>query len=465
MAGMRLPLTLAKKADRNTSPAVSVEGLINGYVSLVPDGKEPTPIFGTPGMVAWGDLQAGGIRGTLVMGLYLFVVSGSTLFVVDRDGFTTQIGDIGPVLGGEANVVSMAGDGANLVVVNDYTIYVYDGASFGVVSDPDAPVNPVAVEWIDNFFVFTCEGTDEFAISALADPTAYDALDFASAEWKSDPIVAPVVYKKVLYLFGATTIEAQQNVGDQAFPFVPFEGVLIDCGLKGRHAKVVTDETVYFLAHDLTARKLEGTSAPVISTQAINSIFAGWAEPESTVATSHIWEGHRMVVFRNPDGCVVYDATTGLWHERQSYEMDTWRVRCFADFAGMVIGGDAVTGALYYLDKDVFTEAGYILPFEVTTPWAYQRGKRFTINEVELLMETGVGTLTFDPQISCSRSKDGLTWALPKYRALGLRANTTKRITFGAQGQSRGCVFRFRITDPVRRVLLGAYAHGTVDDQ
>src|SRR5690606_7307928 len=105
-----------------------------------------------------------------------------------------------------------------------------------------------------------------------------------------------------------------------------------------------------------------------------------------------------------------------------------------------------------------YDEDGTVLPFEVVTPYLYQGGGRFTVNELELVMETGVGTLTDDPQIMFSRTKDGVIWSTEKQRRLGKTGHRLKQVRLGRQGQSRGCAFRLRITDPYKRALVGLYA-------
>ncbi|MEN5170048.1 hypothetical protein ABE444_10815 [Brevundimonas pondensis] len=45
------------------------------------------------------------------------------------------------------------------------------------------------------------------------------------------------------------------------------------------------------------------------------------------------------------------------------------------------------------------------------TPWIDNQGERFSVNEVEVRLEAGVGSLTLDPKISLSRTEDGEEWS------------------------------------------------------
>jgi hypothetical protein len=460
MPPQRLPLPLGKQSDKARSPFESIERLLNAYLHEAPTGKEPTPIYGTPGCRRWMSGLDGPIRGGIEMAGTPYVVAGAKLYSLAADGTPT---DLGTIPGDD--LVDVAGDGVNVVVVTDGKIYVWNGTTVGQVTDPDAP-DASSVCYIDGFFVFGERDTEQWFISALRDPTSYDALDFASAEWKPDKLVRPFKHRDTLYLAGVTTLEAQQNTGAADFPFQAYQDLKVDVGLRGRDAITSTNDTVFWLAHDLTIRRLDGLSANVISTPAIGRIIAGWSDPGQTVASSHVWDHHLFVVFRNPEGCIVFDQSTQRWHERASYGSDTFRGRHYLEAYGLQLFGSAAEGILYALgtpEEPLYDEDGAVLPFEIVTPYAYAQNRRLTVNEAELVCETGVGTATLDPAVTCERSKDGATWSAPKIRHLGKQGQRGRRVLFGMQGQGRAMAFRYRISDPIKRAVLGAYVEVDVE--
>lgn len=452
----RIPLVLGKESAKSVAPMESVERLLNGYLENAPTGKEPTPIYGTPGLLPWCADLNGGIRGKLKVAGNLYQVMGGLLYSFSSVGVATSLGGI-PGTGR----ISIAGDGSKVVVVAEGLIYVWDGVALNLVTDPDAPLAS-SVVWTDGYFVFGTVDSQEFFISALADPTSYDALDFASAESNPDLLVTPFVYHRVLYLAGTDTIEAQQNTGGTDFPFSRYEGVNIDVGLAGRDAITKTNDAVFWLAPDSTARRLDGITATKISTTRVGAIFKSWADLSATVVSAYVFADHLWVRYWNPDGCVVWDQNTERWHEQGSHGSVTSRYSDVIECFGTLLGADATTGKIYELDGETYDEDGETLPFEVTTPWAYVGNQLLTVGELEVVAQMGVGSAVLDPQITLERTKDGEVWSPRKTRRLGKQGKRLKRAMFGVQGQARAMAWRIGIYDPVQRAILGAYIDADV---
>lgn len=450
--GQRTPLPLGRASNKASAPNESVERLLNAYLDAAPKGKEPTAAYGTPGRDVWADISTDDVRGMIEVKEVAYAVIGMKLYTITADGSETEIG----VIPGSDDV-QMAGDGTNIVVVSGGEIYVYDGLTTGPVTDPDAPAAS-SVVWIDGYFLFGELGTQQFFISGLGAPMDYDALDFASAEWKPDIIVTPIVLRRTVYLAGTKTIEAQQNTGGADFPFSRYQDVLIEVGFAGRDSGCVSNDTMFWLASDRTARRLDGLTATVISSAAAAKAFKGWADPSLTVVTAHVWSNHLFVVFRNPDGCWVYDQTTDLWHERASYASPTWGVKHCIDCYDKTLFSGAAGGKIYTLNDETYTEDGDVLPFEMISPYAWAGGLDFSVDELEVVMQTGVGSLTLNPTISLSKTANGEDWSDAQIEHLGKAGERNTRVRFGAQGSDYAMAFRLRITDPVKRAILGIYA-------
>lgn len=450
--GERVPLQIGKASNKASAPNESVERLLNGYLDAAPQGKELVVVYGTPGRVLWCQGLDGPVRGMLEVNETLYVVAGTKLYVVAADAAKTEIGTIPG-----SDDVQMAGDGTNVVAVSGGEIYVYDGLTTGPVTDPDAPLAS-SVVWTDGYFLFGELNTQQFFISGLGTPMAYDALDYASAEWKPDNIVTPVTLRRTVYLAGTKSIEAQQNTGAADFPFSRYQDILIDVGVAGRAAITTTNDTMFWLASDGTIRRLDGLTASVISTAPVAKIIKGWADKAATVASSHVWGTHLFVVFRNPQGCIVWDQATERWAERGSYGQATWGVTHCATCYGSVLFGSPTEGKIYRLDDDALDEDGAPLEFEMVTPFAYVGGKLFTIDELEVMPQAGVGSQTLDPAITCERTQNGQDWSAPQIRRLGKAGQRDHRVLFGLQGEGRAMAFRLRITDPVKRAILAVYA-------
>lgn len=446
-------LQIGRSSDKALSPAVSIERLLNCYMEQTPQGKTPQPVYGTPGLLPFATLGNGPVRGLLEIVETLYGVSGNNLYAVTSSGTETALGVVPGV-----EVADMAGDGTNVVVVADGQIVVWNGTVLAQVTDPDAP-SASSVSWLNGFFIFTETDAEQFFISPMNAPSGdYDALDFDSSDSRPDKLVRSLILGRTLLLMGRQSVEFWFYSGDSTFPFERYQDDPITVGLIGRDAATATNETVYWLANDLTVRRLDGRTATRISTYAVGRAIKRWSDPSLTVVSSHVWNDHLMIVLRNPDGCWVFDQASNLWHERGSFELPSWRCRTYANCYGLDLFGSAENGKIYKLDEDTFDEDGAILPFEMITPYAWAGGLRGSINELEVVIEPGVGNLVSDPKMMVARTEDGQTWRGEKERSMGRAGNYLRRVLFGRQGSSRGAAFRFRITDPVKRCILAIFA-------
>lgn len=442
---MRLLIQLGRQSGEAVSPPVSSERLINGYLEQTPQGREPTPIYGSPGFSAFA--TTGAVRALLAVADRLFAVNATDLVEIASNGSVTTLGAI------PAGTVDIASDGTNVVVTCADEIYVWNGTTLAAVTDLDAPAAS-SVEYINGFYVFTETGAEQFFISPQANPGGdYQALDFDSADTSPDKLVRTRRVGRDLLLFGKRSVEFWFYSGDAVFPISRYQDTPLEVGLIGVNAVSANNETAFWLASDKTVRRLDGRTGSRISTFAVEKEIGSWADASLTVVTSNVWDGHLFVTFRNPDGCVVWDQATGLWHERQSQGSDTWSISHYAyQFGKHLVGGAQV----YELGG--YDEAGAVLPFEMVTPWLDNKGERFSVNEVEVRLEAGVGSLTLNPKISLSRTEDGEEFTTPLDRSFGKQGERFRRVTWSSQGMSRGCAFKLRITDAVKRAVYAAYA-------
>ena len=321
------------------------------------------------------------------------------------------------------------------------------------VTDEDAPAAS-SVEFLNGFYVFTEAGSEQFFISPQGNPGGdFDALDFDSADTSPDKLVRSRRVGRDLLLFGEESVEFWYYSGDSVFPINRYADTPLDVGLAGVRAEARSSETIFWIGSDKTVRRLDGRTGTRISTFAIEDAIKGWSDVSLTIGTAHVWQGHLFIVFRNPDGCIVWDQATQLWHERQSYNSDTWQVAHYAYAFGKHLYGGSKLYELGGYDED-----GAVLPFEMVTPWLDNQGERFSVTEVEVRMEAGTGSLTLNPKISLSRTEDGEYFNTPLPRVFGKQGERFRTVKWGPQGQSRGCAFKLRITDPVKRVIYAAYA-------
>jgi hypothetical protein len=183
-------------------------------------------------------------------------------------------------------------------------------------------------------------------------------------------------------------------------------------------------------------------------------------------------DGHSYYVLTFPTALAtwVYDASTGLWHERDSRVSDAsigrWRATCYAKAYGKHLIGDYSTGTVWELSTSVYAEASESLVRTIQCPPLYSEGKRAFMYSLEVDMEVGVGLASgqgSDPMVMLQWSDDGgRTWSAEITAGMGTSIGAIgeyrTRVTFNRLGSFRQRTLRLSVSDPVKCVIYGINA-------
>lgn len=460
-------IPFATNTYRSSSVPVSAQRAVNCYAEAQPkDAKTPVAVLGCPGMVLWATCGTGPVRGMHPMGGVHYVVSGQRLYTVSTAGIATDIG--GNISG--SGVVSMADDGTELVIVNGAEGYLYSLIlGFTLITDPDFNAAET-VTFLDQRFLYDWKGTNKWFSSEILDGSSYDALQFAAAETNPDNVVAVLNNKQVALVFGALTIEPWQDSGAANFPFERVPGVVIERGLPAPHAKTKQDNSVFFLGDDRVFYRLDGVTPTRVSTHGLEHEWQAYSTVADTFCFSYSWAGHKFVnlTFVSANKTYVLDVATGLWHERESWDINgrslgRWRGNCHLSLNGKEFIGDAFSGKIGYLSETTYDELGTTTRMLAVGTNVNSDRKNLYIPRLEIDIEAGVGTAAgqgSNPQAMLRISKDGgRTWGNQQtWRSMGKIGATKKRMRWLGLGKSREWVFELSITDPVRRTIIQAHA-------
>lgn len=460
-------IQFATQSYKSDSAQFSSQRLVNLYSEKAPEGaKAPVAVFGSPGLTAFATLGIGPVRGVHVMNSVLYAVSGPTLYSVSATGMVTPLGS---AVGGTGNVV-MSDNGTQLLITNGVNGYVWTAVG-GFVVITDAAFNAAnTVTFFDNVFVFDWLGTNKVFISNSLDGTSYNGLAFSVAEVSSAFVLATVNQTETLLVFTGDHIETWYDAGAPIFPFLRVDGATIERGCAAGKSPVKEDNAVFFLGDDLVFYRLQGVQPMRVSNHAAESAFRGYASCSDLFTFSYTFEGHKFIALTFPGANASwhYDISTGEWHERESWDQNNnsygrWRGNCHATCYGLELVGDAFSGQIGFLDKTAYTEFGStIRGLAVSAPLHSDR-KRLTISRMELDFQTGVGVATgqgSNPQVMLEWSKDGSETysAIKVWQSIGRIGAFLTRLRWLRLGQARQWVFRYTITDPVRRTMIAANA-------
>lgn len=454
-------INFAKQSYQARSKPLNSQRCVNMYLEPAPeDSKAPDVLYGVSGLTMWAEVGTGAGYGMHVLGDYLYAVSGNNVYRISQDTSSVDLGTIGTTT---SNVV-WSDNGIDAILVKQGgAAYLADSSSLTQITDPDfEPASTVTV--LDGYAIFSRIDSNQYAWSAIQDASSYNALDFASAEESPDNIVALFAIRGELWIFGEKTTEVHYNSGNSDRPFIPIDGATMRRGCAAKRSVVQEDNTLFWLGDDRIVYRADGYRPQRISQFAIEDIFQKMSVVSDAEGFSFTEAGHKFYVLTFPTELQtwVYDISTGLWHQRQSFEKGRWRATGYVDFAGKKLVQDFESGNIYEIDQSVFMENGEIIQGIATAPPSTEENYRLIFDELQVDFDNGVGLITGqgqDPQVMLRFSDDGgYTWSNENWRSIGKIGKYKNRAVWRRMGQSRERVFEITITDPVRRAIKGAFA-------
>lgn len=433
-------------------------------------GKDVAALYGTPGLVEFANVGAGPIRGEFKSGNgRVFAVSGTGVYEVDSDGNGTLLG----ALFTSEGRVTMAEGTTQLAICDGKTLYslTYATDSLAQVTDGDLPSSVGYVTNIDGYFVVSENNTGRFYISALNDVTSWDALDYATAENNPDSLVVPLSSGGQLWLFGERTTEIWTNTGASDFPFSPITGAVMQMGVTAPFSAVEVDNSIIWVGRDShgggIVYRANGFTPQRISTEPIERKLQAVSDDTSLCSWTYQEEGHVFYVLMGCDleTTLVYDLTTGLWHERAflnefgNFEQHLGSTHIYA--FGKHLLGSRKDGKIYQMSLDIYDDDGEEIARERIYTHIVDEMKRKRYNSLEVGFETGVGLQSgqgSDPQVSLRLSKDGArTWSDEMTASYGGAGQYRTKVKFRRLGMAEQMTFKIRTTDPVKVAITGSY--------
>lgn len=444
--------------------SIDCQKTLNFYPQAVESGNSPnvSALLPTPGLVQRFALS-GAIRGLYALTDYVLCVAGAKLYKIDKNDTVSEIGTIGG-----AGIVYFADDSVRVMIVGS-SAYEYNMKT-GVLSavPTEGFLGASDVTFLDSRFVWTVPNSGQIQWSNLIS-SATTALNYATAEAKSDKLVRTVVVNGQLWLIGEKTTEIWTSTGNKDLPYKRMSGAFIPTGCAAKNSVSLFGSSLIWLSRSEHGQSqivmTEGYSAKRISTHAIEAEIARYSKIDDAYAFAYQQDGHAFYVLSFPTEKKTwcFDAITNMWHERSYYngtshehEHHRAMVHCF--FNGEHLVGDREKGLVYRLCPDCSDDNGETILRERITPLINPQTTRIVFDSVELSLQVGQDT-NINPLIMFDWSDDeGRSWSNDRQVNIGAIGEFKKRVIFRRLGQSFGRVFRLRISDPARLVILGAKA-------
>lgn len=463
-----IPIPLVGPSNEGIHPKADCQRTINLFpVKAEREGEKARwHLVGTPGTTEFADVT-NLVRGKYVMDGRLFVVSGNALLELYDDGTTATWGTIGSIRGrvtiAELNDTLVIGDGSGF--------YSTDLSSTTISVITDAPAGRFCISF-NQRILYLESGSGRVYYSDLNDATTIDPLNFFTAENKPDDALTLHATEDQVWIFGVDTIEPWYDAGDADNPFQRVAGGVIHAGVLAEDTVVRADNSFFWVEKDAhgqgIVRRSQGFTPLRVSTAAVERFTAS---ATSLTAYSYQEQGHLFYVLNADEGTWAFDLKENEWHERAwlnqaTGELERQRAEIHAFAFGKHLVSDYETGQIFEQSMAYYSDDGVPLVARRLSAASDADGRSLTVDELTVDMATGVGLVTgqgSDPQAMLRYSTDGgQTFSAELHRDIGAIGKTLSRVNFTRLGVGWDWAFEVSISDPIPRVITGAWARVTV---
>lgn len=463
----QIPFALESYISR--SSPVSSQRVVNLYSELQPEevnAKSKVVLLGAPGVVTLGTIGTGPIRGFWFLRGQLYCVSGAQFYAVSSTGVGTLLGS-GIQIG--TGPVGIDDNGVEICVTDGVNGFIYNTDLLTWVQISSVNFYPSnRVQHIDSYFLFDRKNTAQFFSSDSLAGTSFQPLFFASADSQSDYTLSPINHLQQLLIAGQRSIEVWYNSGGSGMPWSRYQGTAIQIGIMTAFAWSKLREHLFFFGSDRVFYRLDGSNAVRVSKHATEQAWQDYGDVSDAFVFSMTWEGHDFVYLTFPTikKTWCFDNTTGLWHERESFDsagnsIGRWAANAYINAYNTHIIGDSESGKIGTLSATTYKEFGNPVRGLAQGAPMHSNGQRVFMPSFQLDIESGVGLTTgqgSDPQLVLSVSDDGgHTFEQIPWRSMGKIGEYNKRLRWTGVGSFYQRTMKLEITDPVRRTIISNF--------
>lgn len=443
-------------------------------------GRPGLSVFGTPGTGAGHSLWAGDGR--------LFAAQGGHVFEMTNTG--TVLTDYGAGLNvGTPSPAPMVTNNQQLLICDPVLRKIF-------YINPVGPaltflIHGKALEYLDGFHVIITSDAElvgsnpnQINCSNFLDSgkpydgtnnpatTSWEVLNYALRTGTADAAIQLCVINSLLWILGEKSIEAWYNAGNQGFPFARVQGSTIGIGCLAPASVVKYYNTFLWLGADdrgyAQVYMMRGMAPQRVSNAAIEAMIAAYVSQVNLPFAKGIGyqeAGHTFYCLLLCNGSyqcsqmLVYDLTTGLWHER-SYGagFSTAYPTAFASVAnfGASIPNFIINqaGAIKYQSITYPSDDGTNITYTRASPHVTRDNLLHRYNRFELDADIGTANPILDYSNDGGRTFLGLTTSLVTPAADQITPGTFQRFYAQQLGPSRDRVFKTTITDKTNLIRI-----------
>ena len=452
--------------------------------------KSRTSLIGTPGFSLALTAGTGPIRALYNFGKSLYAVSGNELYYIAPNLTATALGALNTTTGPLSiadNRLYGTGEGGNqMAIVDGQSGYIYNpvlsSGNFSLINSPGLPPNPSDIVYIDSYFLCT-NGTMAVSTSLEYDGTQWPATAIAYAQATADGIQGLVNLNDQLMVIKEGSSEGWYNnltAPQMGSPFSLVPGAVGDYGAGAAASIAQTRNGTYFIGTQIANGPFCGivemtsyNSQAIISPASIDYRISQIPKISDAFSFTYDMEGHTFYVTTFPSAkpngwTLVYDLTTKHFFEWSFFdssgdpdEVGRHVASCYAYAYGKHFIGDYNSGNIYQLSSSTYTDNGNpIISTWISDLYTDKMDfSNISYQELEVAAEVGYGdpTKSGPPVAELSWSNDaGMKWSNTYPVSMGFVGESHKRLRWRRLGRGRNRVWKFRCSEPIRKVFVSA---------
>lgn len=411
-------------AYRSQSVNADCQTCMNLYVESVESGqgKGPLVLYPTPGLKALYQLGGVGVRGIITAQGRTFAVAGTHLWEllpptaqpnkIDR-GVIVSDGKPASIASGPSQVLIASAGSLYCFQLVDGTVKQPDGKtlaknSLTLVPQFDAGTGlgllgtVSQVVYADGFFFALIANSNQIQASNPLDGSTWQGVSETQVSVFPDNVNAIFVDHRFLGVFGPKAIQPYYDSGNFPFPYDVVNGAFMEQGLAAPFSVAHMDNSAFWLGQDERGFgivwRANGYTPVRVSTHAIEYEFSTYPTVADAVCYAYQDQGHSFYVMNFPtaEKTWVYDAATGMWHERgywneQAGVFTRSRAGCHTFNFGMHLVGDPTTGIVYQQAINIYSDNGNPIRRLRRAPHLSNEQGWIYHTKLQLDVETGLG--------------------------------------------------------------------------
>jgi hypothetical protein len=383
--------------------------------------------------------------------------------ITDSAGTMTEITGSSALL--PSAPVTFATDGTKCAMANGANIVHTDLSTLTTMADVDAPTAVTHVAYLDGYLLANSAGTAKFFFSSPTDMTAWNALDFASADGEPDRVVAMKTGFREVILLGRTSVEFW--IDDGVTPFTRLDGSVQSFGCSAPYSLAKVGNTWMWLDHERRLVTMQGRAVQAVSTP-YDRVIQHYASVDDAIGYVVSVEGYPLYVLNFPTAgqSLVYNYKTEKWSKwgywnttTGSYGRFRGNAYCYARDWNMHLVGDWANGLIYKFDRTAFTDNGNPIRTLVRTGHInYGLDVTKRSNRLRVKMKRGAGNSTVsDPQVTMRRRvNNAAQWETERWASLGQVGQHEQTADWYRNGIYKTVQYEFVHSDDSDFILISA---------